>query len=153
MLTKKEISEIREHLLRAQSPLFYFDNDQDGLCSYLLLRRFYNKGNGVPVKTSPLSMDYFRRIEEFYPDYIFILDKPIVSKSFFEEAEKRNIPVVWIDHHKIDFSAIPEFVNYYNTVRPHSSLGNRPIDYQDNNDGDILCDSRLGGVISHYHRE
>ncbi|OGX24868.1 MAG: hypothetical protein A2Y03_09045 [Omnitrophica WOR_2 bacterium GWF2_38_59] len=48
---------------------------------------------------------------------------------------------------------ITEFVNYYNTVRPHSSLGNRPIDYQDNNDGDILCDSRLGGVISHYHRE
>lgn len=32
MLTEKQISEIREHLEKAQNPLFFFDND-DGLCS------------------------------------------------------------------------------------------------------------------------
>lgn len=126
MLTKKEISEIREHLLRAQSPLFYFDNDQDGLCSYLLLRRFYNKGNGVPVKTSPLSMDYFRRIEEFYPDYIFILDQPTVSKEFFDAIKEKNIPVVWIDHHENDKSLIPEEIHYYNPIYS-SKKSNEPV--------------------------
>lgn len=116
MLSKKEILEVREHLNKAQSPLFLFDNDQDGLCSYLLLRRFSNKGNGVPVKTSPLGMEYVRRIDEFFPDYIFILDQPTVSKDFFEEAKKRNIPVVWIDHHENNLEEIPEEVFYYNPV-------------------------------------
>ena len=114
MLSKEEILEIREHLEKAQSPLFYFDNDQDGLCSYLLLRRFYNKGNGVPVKTSPLGMEYFRRIDEFYPDYIFILDQPTVSIEFFEAVREKNIPIVWIDHHEVEKNLLPEYVHYYN---------------------------------------
>ncbi len=116
MLSKKQILEIREHLNRAQSPLFYFDNDQDGLCSYLLLRRFCNKGNGVPVKTSPLGNEYLRRIDEFYPDYVFILDQPVVSNEFFEAVREKNIPIVWIDHHETKKELIPDYVNYYNPL-------------------------------------
>ena len=116
MLSKKEIDEIREHLIRAQSPLFYFDNDQDGLSSFLILRRFYNKGNGIPVKTSPLGKEYLRRVDEFNPDYVFILDQPKVTGEFFELLKERNLPVVWIDHHEIDKSLIPEGINYYNPL-------------------------------------
>lgn len=116
MLTEEQNKEIRDHLDRAQNPLFYFDNDQDGLCSYLLMRRFLGRGNGVPVKTSPLDMSYFRRINEFEPDYVFILDQPSVSNEFFEALHELNIPIVWIDHHDIDRDSLPDYVNYYNPL-------------------------------------
>ncbi len=116
MLTKKQISEIKEHLNRAQNPLFFFDNDQDGLCSFLLLQRFIQRGKGVAVKLTPLNKNYFRKINELNPDYVFILDVPTVDKNFWEEIEKINLPVVWIDHHKIDKKEIPEFVDYYNPL-------------------------------------
>ena len=48
MLTKKQINEIREHLEKAQNPLFFFDNDPDGLCSFLLLQRYI--GRGMPTQ-------------------------------------------------------------------------------------------------------
>jgi single-stranded DNA-specific DHH superfamily exonuclease len=115
MLTKNQVQEIKEHLEKAQSPLFFFDNDPDGLCSFLLLQRYIGRGKGVPVRSFPsLDKSYFRKIKELNPDYIFILDKPIVSLEFFEEIEKLNLPVVWIDHHDIDRTNIPSFVNYYN---------------------------------------
>jgi single-stranded DNA-specific DHH superfamily exonuclease len=98
------------------SPLFYFDNDQDGLSSYLLLRRFLGRGNGVPVKTSPLDMSYYRRVREFNPDVVFILDQPTVSQEFFEELEKDGIRVVWIDHHENNLEEIPSTVHYFNPL-------------------------------------
>jgi single-stranded DNA-specific DHH superfamily exonuclease len=116
MLTKAQVEEIREHLSKAQNPVFFFDNDEDGLCSFLLLQRFIQRGRGVPIKTFPdLSVDYFKKVEEFGADYIFILDKPCVSNDFFLEAQKFNIPVVWIDHHAVD-QEILGFVNYYNPL-------------------------------------
>lgn len=126
MLSDKENLEIREHLEKAQNPLFYFDNDQDGLSSYLILRRFLERGNGVPVKTSPLDMSYFRRVDEFDPDYIFILDQPSVSNEFFESLRERNIPVVWIDHHENDLDEIPDWVEYYNPIYSEDK-SNEPV--------------------------
>jgi single-stranded DNA-specific DHH superfamily exonuclease len=117
MLTKKQIKEIKSHLNKAQNPVFFFDNDVDGLCSFLLLQRYLGRGKGVAIKSFPeLIKDYFRKVHELKADYIFILDKPIVSEEFFKEAEKINIPVVWIDHHIIDKETIPYFVNYYNPL-------------------------------------
>lgn len=116
MLNNNEIDELKEHLERAQNPLFYFDNDQDGLCGYLLLRRFYKKGYGVPVKTSPLGKEYFGKTDEINPDYIFILDQPRVSDEFFSLSKEKNIPVVWVDHHESDKEKIPREVYYYNPL-------------------------------------
>src|SRR3989344_821833 len=118
MLTDNQIKEIREHLNRAQNPIFFFDNDPDGLCSFLLLQRFIGRGKGVPIKSFPDLIDeYFRKVEELGADYIFILDKPVVSEKFFAEAGRRNIPVVWIDHHLVGKEGIPAFVNYYKIGR------------------------------------
>jgi single-stranded DNA-specific DHH superfamily exonuclease len=117
MLTKNQVKEIKEHLEKAQNPLFLFDNDQDGLCSFLLLQKFIKRGKGFPVKVSPeLTKDYFRKVKELNADYIFILDQPEVSKEFFKEVEENNIPLVWIDHHEIENIHIPKFVNYYNPI-------------------------------------
>ncbi len=100
MLTNKQISEIKEHLEKAQNPLFYYDNDADGLCSFVLLRKFLGRGKGVAVRSFPdLNGSYARKAAELNADYVFILDKPVISKEFVEEVDKLGLPLVWIDHH------------------------------------------------------
>lgn len=129
MLTNKEIEEIKSHLNNAQNPVFFFDNDQDGLCSFLLLQKYIGRGKGFPIKTSPaLTKDYVRKVEEFNSDYIFILDKPEVADDFIEEIEKRNIPIVWIDHHDIPKNKISKYVNYYNPLLGEEKT-NEPVTY------------------------
>ena len=34
MISPEKIKEVREHLETAQNPIFFFDNDADGLCSF-----------------------------------------------------------------------------------------------------------------------
>jgi single-stranded DNA-specific DHH superfamily exonuclease len=131
MLTQEQISEIREHLEKAQNPLFFFDNDNDGLCSFLLLRRFLGRGKGVAIKSFPdLNANYYKRVKELNPDYIFILDKPLVSDGFFEKIQEANIPVVWIDHHQVDETSGGckfDWVNYYNPYLNDKT--NEPVAY------------------------
>ncbi len=103
MLNQKQIEEIKEHLEKAQNPVFYYDNDADGLCSFLLLRRYLGRGKGVVVRSFPdLNAQYAKKAEELKADYVFILDKPVISNDFFQEIEKMQIPIVWIDHHDIE---------------------------------------------------
>ena len=102
MLTKKQIGEIREHLEKAQNPIFYYDNDADGLCAFLLLRRYCGKGSGVAIRSYPaLNASYADKARQLKADYVFVLDKPVVAKEFFEEIDKMQLPLVWIDHHLI----------------------------------------------------
>ena len=129
MLTLKQIKEIRDHLEKAQNPIFFFDNDPDGLCSFLLLARYIGRGKGIAIRSFPeMKEEYFKKVEELNSDYIFILDKPIVSKEFFEEAKKFNLPIVWIDHHDIEDLYIPDFVSYYNPVK-NKTKSNEPVTY------------------------
>jgi single-stranded DNA-specific DHH superfamily exonuclease len=129
MLTKKQIEEIREHLEKAQNPLFFYDNDPDGLCSFLLLQRYIGRGKGIAIKSFPsMTSDYFKKALELNADYIFILDKPVVSAEFFEEVKNFNIPVVWIDHHKMEGLEVPDFVYYYNPAFKNPKK-NEPVTY------------------------
>lgn len=62
MLTTKQVNEIIEHLEKAQNPIFFYDNDADGLCSFLLLNRFLQRGKGVAVKSYPsMDVSYFKK--------------------------------------------------------------------------------------------
>jgi single-stranded DNA-specific DHH superfamily exonuclease len=157
MLTPTQFKEIKAHLERAQNPLFLFDNDQDGLCSFLLLQKFIGRGKGFPAKSFPdLNSTYFRKVIELKADYVFILDKPVVSPSFFEEAEKYNIPVVWIDHHEIpgfNPEALPKFVSYYNPVYNKNS-SNEPVtvlSYEITQRKEDLWLAVAGSVFDHYY--
>ncbi|MBU1867972.1 integrase core domain-containing protein [Patescibacteria group bacterium] len=48
---------------------------------------------------------------------------------------------------------ISEYVKHYNETRPHSSMGNRPLESRlTKNTGEIKCRSKLGGIIRHYYR-
>lgn len=128
MLDEKQIDEIRGWLEKSQNPVFFFDNDTDGLSSFLLLRRFIGRGKGVMIKSFPeMHASYFKRVEELKSDVIFIVDKPLVDVNFFEEARQHNIPVVWIDHHKVQ-QEVPEYVNYFNSMTGKKP-SNEPTSY------------------------
>ena len=96
-LSKIQIQQLRDHLDNCKSPLFFFDDDQDGLCSFLQLYRYKKEGKGIIVKTTPkLGTVFVRKVNEFNPDKIFILDLAVVEQDFLDEMK---VPVVWIDHH------------------------------------------------------
>ena len=96
-LTKNQYAQIREELDSCKNPLFFFDDDQDGLCSFLQLYRYKKEGKGIIVKTTPkLGTVFVSKVEEYKPDKIFILDLAVVEQDFLDEMK---VPVIWIDHH------------------------------------------------------
>ncbi len=97
-LTEKQYEKIRTELEECKSPLFFLHDDPDGLCSYLLLRRWKGEGNGVLVKSSPrITEDFIPKVVEHNPDKIFIVDIAMVDQEFLDKAK---VPVIWIDHHE-----------------------------------------------------
>ncbi|MEM4230801.1 MAG: DHH family phosphoesterase [Candidatus Pacearchaeota archaeon] len=116
MLTNKQLLELKNLLEASQNPLFLFDNDADGLCAFLLLRRFIDRGVGVAIKSFPeLDKSYIRKVNEFNPDCVFVLDKPLISKEFIEEIKKKNIPLIWLDHHDVNVNS--EGIYYFNPMK------------------------------------
>jgi single-stranded DNA-specific DHH superfamily exonuclease len=127
MLSEEHIEEIRRIIEKSQNPLFFFDNDLDGLMSFILFLRHLKRGKGVAAKSYPdLSIAYARKIDEFKPDLIVILDKPIVSEEFFNYAKQRNIPVIWIDHHPLMQKV--EGISYFNPLHGNPAT-NEPVSY------------------------
>jgi len=98
MLTKKEVLWITKELLESKNPLFFFHDDPDGLCSFLLLYRLVREGRGIIVKTTPdVNERFLRKVEEYKPDKIFIVDLAMVDQSFIDKAKAK---IIWIDHHE-----------------------------------------------------
>lgn len=97
MISEKQLQEIRDALESAENPVVFFDDDPDGLVSYLLLKRKYEKCYGVPLKVSMREEDlYCTVVEEKKPDLVVILDRAEVSQETIDEINK---PIVWLDHH------------------------------------------------------
>jgi len=98
MLTTKQIEEIRKELDECKNPLFFFHDDADGLSSFLLLYRYVKEGHGIIIKTTPnIDEKFLRKVEEYDPDKIFILDIALVEQEFIDKAKRK---IIWIDHHE-----------------------------------------------------
>src|SRR3989344_969728 len=98
MLTPAQISLLQEELKTAKNPVFIYDSDADGLCSFLLLFRVYREGKGIRVNnTSNMDEQFVRKVQEITPDKIFILDIPVIDQQF---VDMLKVPVFWIDHHQ-----------------------------------------------------
>ena len=96
-LSSAQIHQIRDNLDNCQKPLFFFDDDQDGVCSFLQFYRYRKEGKGIIVKTTPkLGTVFLNKVKEYGPDKIFILDLAIVEQDFLDELK---VPVIWVDHH------------------------------------------------------
>jgi single-stranded DNA-specific DHH superfamily exonuclease len=123
MLTEKQLKEIREYLEGAQNPIFYYDNDADGLAAFLIMWKFIGRGKGVAVRGAPdLNRQYAKRAEQLNADVVFVLDVPLIGEDFLDEFKKKNMSVIWIDHHDIpnkDYHNIPNLINY----NPNNNYG------------------------------
>ena len=131
MLTSKEIKEIKESLKNSKNPLFFIDDDPDGICSYLILKKHINKGKVVLVKSTPiLTEQYLRKVEERSPDHIFVLDVPIITQEFIDQAHTK---ITHIDHHPI---IKRNNLNYYNPLKnnPEDNTSTSALCYQITNE-------------------
>ena len=122
-LKTKEYEELREELDNCQNPLYLFHDDPDGLCSFLLFYKYKREGNGVIVKSTPrIDLKYLRKVEEYKPDKIFVLDIADISQDFIDAV---NIPIIWFDHHG---PYERRNVKYFNP-RLHYKDYNPPVSY------------------------
>jgi len=99
MLTDAEVAKIKDELVTSKHPFFIFDDDPDGLCSFLLLYRFLKEGKGMVLKARPLvTENIVAKVQEYGADKTFILDLANVEQGFLDNV---GTPVVWIDHHAL----------------------------------------------------
>ena len=98
MLNPTQVALLQEELKTAKNPLFLYDSDADGLCSFLLLYRIHREGKGIRVTTaSKIDEQFVRKVQEINPDKIFVLDIPQIDQQFVDEVK---CPIFWIDHHQ-----------------------------------------------------
>ncbi|MFP4567781.1 MAG: DHH family phosphoesterase [Candidatus Woesearchaeota archaeon] len=123
MITENEIAEIKDKLVNSSRPLFLFDDDADGVTSFVMLYKLAGEGKGICVKGKPIvEASYLRKVDEFSPDRVFILDKPMVEQEFLDGISQE---VIWLDHHPLQNN---KGVKYYNPHR-HDAEDNRPTSF------------------------
>jgi len=123
MIPETELQEIRDMLQKAKNPLFLFDDDQDGLCSFILLWRSVEKGKGIPIK-GIVGDEILRKITTESPDLLIILDKPVLEQEFISSL---HIPIIHIDHHPL-LEIKASHYHYYNP-RKNNAKDERPTSY------------------------
>lgn len=148
MLTKKQLEEIRQKISNSNNPVFLYDNDADGFCSYILFKRWLGRGKGVVIRSYPgIDVRYAQKCVELNADLIVILDKPAIGKDFLEEIKQHNLPIIWIDHHKSEKEDY-EHLSVYNPL-PKSE---EPVTYLahkiTNNKDDWIA--LMGCISDHY---
>lgn len=125
-IPKEQLDEFRQRLDGAARPLFFFDDDCDGVTSFVQLYRYKGEGKGIAVKSSPIVGEmYARKVDEYSPDLIVILDKPMVADEFFEKV---TTPILWLDHHGPQDVSKWKNVTYYNP-RLQDDADNLPTSY------------------------
>ncbi|MDO8661167.1 MAG: DHH family phosphoesterase [Candidatus Woesearchaeota archaeon] len=148
MLNSSQIKIIQKALAEAQNPFFIFHDDPDGLASYLLLRKHYLKGAGMPVKAKPhITDDYCRYVEEYGADVVFVLDIALVDQEFIDNA---GVPVYWIDHHPIQE---PKRAHYFNSRSTGKNIPTPVMCYQITQNSKYLWIATAGAIGDWYFPE
>ena len=108
-LSEKQIQELRQIIDSCTRPVILFDDDPDGLASFLLIYKHIREGRGIPVKNAPeLGPELAQKVNDYSPDLVFIVDVPIINQEFIDKIKTR---MVWIDHHPV---VNRRGVEYYN---------------------------------------
>ena len=95
-----ELEKARKKIREYKKPLILYDDDPDGLSSFLILYRWLREGRHHAIRSSPeVGTYYLDKIRDYNPDVIIILDKPLISERFIEGT---NSPIIWFDHHTKD---------------------------------------------------
>ena len=119
----EDLKKFVEALESATRPLFFFDDDPDGLSSFLLLYRLVKDGKGVCVKSAPvLKEEFLKTVNEYSPDLVVILDMPDVTQDFLDGVSCKTI---WLDHHEPqDRKGV-----FYINPRKEDDKNNKPTSY------------------------
>ncbi len=101
MLPLKKLKELKKELDDCRNPMFIFDKDTDGVCSYLLFYKYKGEGYGIPRLTKKLDSQILKKVDELKPDKIFLLDTAtnFITEEFLEGI---NVPIIQVDHHLDD---------------------------------------------------
>lgn len=134
MLSQESLDDIRTRLEGASCPVFLFDNDADGLCSYVIARRALGKGKGIPVRSYPeLDVGYCEQALILGADMVVVLDKPFISEASIRLLQERSIPLLILDHHVVEKTYSPEIGSYpleYNpALLEGSERSTEPVSY------------------------
>jgi len=142
---EKELEEIKIYLEKSENPLIFFDDDHDGLISYILFKKKYSKCHGIVVKAGMKNEEiYFRKIKEYNPDVIFVLDRAEISQELIDSV---NVPLIWIDHHPI---VKREGARHFNP-RFYNKDDNRPTSYWCYKIINDFAWIAMIGIIGDYH--
>jgi hypothetical protein len=116
MLSEKQILEIGRHLEKAENPVFFFDHDCDGLCSFLLARRFTKKGEGFVVRGDDRALPESLARKAEGADVAFVFDVFSLSQVFVDKLGEMGVKIVWVDHHPdavLGYDGDPEHLHMY----------------------------------------
>ncbi|MEM4397046.1 MAG: DHH family phosphoesterase [Candidatus Woesearchaeota archaeon] len=123
MIKETDLENIRKVLENSARPLIFFDDDPDGLSSFLQFYKLNTEAKGVIYKSSGmLDEKFLKKVQEHQPDNIFILDVAEVSQNFLDKVHN----VYWIDHHS---PLERKNVNYFNPMILSNGKDNKPISY------------------------
>ena len=126
MLTKNEVKTLKNALDTCKRPIYFFDDDPDGLASFLLLYRYVKEGQGFPIKAQPRITKniYAKKVKDYDADCVFILDIAMVDQEFVDEVK---VPVFWIDHHELQDI---QNVKYFNPLKNGESVPTSALCWQ-----------------------
>lgn len=123
MIPEEKILEFRQKVKAAARPLVFFDDDPDGLAAFLLIYHTNPEARGVCVKGKPnLEEKYLRKVEEYGPDLVVVLDKSSIDQAFLDPIK---VEVLWLDHHPLNDA---KNVTIYNPLADGSG-DSRPTSY------------------------
>jgi single-stranded DNA-specific DHH superfamily exonuclease len=122
-LTENQLSELRNLFDSSARPVILFDDDPDGLTSFLMIYKHIREGKGIPVKNAPeLGPELAQKVNDYCPDLVIIVDVPIVNQEFIDKVKAK---IVWVDHHPL---VERKGVAYYNP-RAQDPADNSPTSY------------------------
>jgi len=96
---RKLIHKIKKELSSAFRPLFFFHDDCDGICSFLVFYKILPQAEKpyVIVKSDPyVDKRFIGKLRYANPDKIVVLDLADIKQSFLERS---NQHIIWLDHH------------------------------------------------------
>lgn len=97
MIPENKLQEVRDQLDKSLRSIFFFDDDADGLASFIILYHSVNEAKGIPIKAAPVvNEEFVRFVHEFSPERIFVLDNSRVTDEFVEGV---RTPITVLDHH------------------------------------------------------
>ena len=92
MISEEKLNKFREKLISCERPLFLFDDDPDGLSSFLILYKMVQCGTGWPIKGAIIDVNLAKKVINYAPDLIVVLDKAEIDQDFIDEVK---IPIIW----------------------------------------------------------